>query len=373
MKFMSRRRAFTLIELLVVIAIIAILIALLLPAVQQAREAARRSQCKNNLKQIGLACHNYHDTFGLLPPGSIHANRVSLVTLNNAPNPQPVSNTVATVLLLPYLDQAPLYNQFDLRVAMGPALNPAESPAGLAGGSWPNVNGGFVNGNQGPDPRRTVLSVYLCPSDGVANSLLNATATNYQTGGEVGRTCYLMCGGSRGWDTNQTYWSQAVQTATRTMPDGTTLVKDRGVFGHDGAARLTDIKDGTSNTTMFGEARQSIGTTRERGIVDVNHSAAWSCYTHISNFISVHPNVDVQHINNVRYHINGTRDLIGATGGTYTVTQASHHGGAASSAHAGGAQFVMADGAVKFLSENIDKNLYAYLNFVADGQPVGEF
>src|SRR6478609_4093851 len=99
-----RTRGFTLIELLVVIAIIAILIALLLPAVQQAREAARRTQCKNNLKQIGLALHNYHDTFLCLPHRQGGTN-----------GPDPTQNnrdeTGGTVFLLPYIDQAPLYNQ----------------------------------------------------------------------------------------------------------------------------------------------------------------------------------------------------------------------------------------------------------------------
>src|SRR5664279_3184236 len=95
------RSAFTLIELLVVIAIIAVLIALLLPAVQQAREAARRSQCKNNLKQLGLALHNYHDTANTLPPGYIGPN--TALSTN--------SNWGWNVMLLPGLDQAPLYNQ----------------------------------------------------------------------------------------------------------------------------------------------------------------------------------------------------------------------------------------------------------------------
>src|SRR4051812_6730319 len=93
------KRGFTLIELLVVIAIIAVLIALLLPAVQQAREAARRSQCKNNLKQIGLALHNYHDTANTLPPGWIGDP-----TGSNAGN-----RWGWGTMILPYLDQAPLY------------------------------------------------------------------------------------------------------------------------------------------------------------------------------------------------------------------------------------------------------------------------
>src|SRR5687767_14294714 len=98
-----RRIGFTLIELLVVIAIIAILIALLLPAVQQAREAARRSQCKNNLKQIGIALHNYHDTYNVLPPALISSGRIDPAGGGTkAPYiNRPVLNTTGWVMLLP--------------------------------------------------------------------------------------------------------------------------------------------------------------------------------------------------------------------------------------------------------------------------------
>src|SRR5262245_7826979 len=111
----SHRFGFTLIELLVVIAIIAVLVALLLPAVQQAREAARRSQCKNNLKQMGLALHNYHEVNNVLPPSTI--NPGSVYAANAGVTAGMVRNTTGYLLMLPYLEQTPLYNMVNFNLA----------------------------------------------------------------------------------------------------------------------------------------------------------------------------------------------------------------------------------------------------------------
>ena len=136
-----RRRGFTLIELLVVIAIIAVLISLLLPAVQSAREAARRAQCVNNLKQIGLAMHNYHDTVGSFPPGGINGSDSWAGTWWDWP-----------AFILPQMEQAPLYNAINF--------------------SLQNIN--QLDANAANDPQvtvwRSVISSYLCPSDPAAGT-----------------------------------------------------------------------------------------------------------------------------------------------------------------------------------------------------------
>src|SRR5437868_1293601 len=127
----KRNRGFTLIELLVVIAIIAILIALLLPAVQQAREAARRTQCKNHLKQLGLALHNYNDVYRVFPIG--HQYRFTGWSWSGSgalPTPHGGKGWSLFAYLLPYMDQAPLYNQLNFNLSVAGVREAAGSPAG---------------------------------------------------------------------------------------------------------------------------------------------------------------------------------------------------------------------------------------------------
>ena len=186
-----RVRGFTLIELLVVIAIIAVLIALLLPAVQAAREAARRSQCINNLKQIGLALHNYVNTVGTFPPGTS-------IAFSNPGNPNQTWGTFgAHAMLLPYIEQTPIYNACNFNYTC-----------------WWDV-GAAINATV----FNTKLSVYLCPSDGKAGQ---ANLNNYY--GSLGTTTNI-------WNTNST-----------------------GFLGTYVSPPIADFMDGTSNTIAFSEA-----------------------------------------------------------------------------------------------------------------------
>jgi prepilin-type N-terminal cleavage/methylation domain-containing protein len=370
---MMKRRAFTLIELLVVIAIIAILVALLLPAVQQAREAARRTQCKSNMKQIGIGLANYHDVHTSLPPGTLSGNRVNDCTRANVRGTDAVKNHTALMLLLPYLDQAGLYAEFDFDQHSGEALHPDSASNGLAGLPWAsnpnNLGPDGVGGEDGPVHR--IIAALLCPSDNSSGLLSNGNSAHYKLD-RHGRTNYLMGGGSRGWSVN--HWQSVARSSRWLNPSGTgrLLARDRGMFGHNGAARMRDMTDGSSNTVAFGEARQGIGSDTIPGIVNTGHSSAWSAYTWVSNFVVCHPNENANHINNVRYHINGPRNVPGMTSGGNKL-RVNHHGGTASSAHVGGAHFLFGDGAVKFLSENIGVEQYAYLMFMGDGELAGDF
>lgn len=221
--FRHGRRAFTLIELLVVIAIIAILIALLLPAVQQAREAARRSQCKNNLKQLGLAMHNYHDTFGMFAIGS---------GLDSTLNPWAAGvhrKGSQLVKILPYVDQAPLYNRI-----------PWEG----------DVDAWFFDTANGV--RTMAIPTFLCPSDTISVNT-DRSHSNY--------LCSM--GNQRmsdrsGWCSNQ-FPGNTLGTGSD-VGHGSTLDMGRisGMFCRfASAARIRDAVDGTSNVILMGESRRT--------------------------------------------------------------------------------------------------------------------
>jgi len=312
LKDRCRRVGFTLIELLVVIAIIAVLIALLLPAVQQAREAARRSQCKNNLKQLGLALHNYHDTHSVFPPGAV--STITTMTGSGwctSSIGQTSQRAPWTVLVLPFLDQAPLYQQFRFEQKFT---------------SWSTYSGSATNHSTWNHP----LAAYKCPSDPIAGG--EPVAGNYRgvQGGQTSPTT-SHCGGNRRFFTN-------------------------GILTINGKNGFRDISDGSSNVLLVGESHYN--TVRAN-----SSSTAYVGWASTSNSTS-----------------DGifSGNLVGADGGINSAPidpsktdprdYQSHHFG---SFHVGGAHFLLADGSVHFLSENMDLTTFRRLGIRDDGLPVG--
>ncbi|MBX3436712.1 MAG: DUF1559 domain-containing protein [Planctomycetaceae bacterium] len=326
----SQRHGFTLIELLVVIAIIAILIALLLPAVQQAREAARRLQCKNNLKQIGLALHNYHDVSLVFPPAYVPM-------LDPAYGPDPVADSGSptswtwAVLLLPMLEQSSLYNAL-AAVDPGPAT------------PFPVVPG---------DPHDLLLPVLLCPSDsGPSRTMWGGTNFPQQING-YHKSNYAACAG-RPDRPSQEYFCLSWGAVTPR--------NKRGMFGIASSTRMRDILDGTSQTIAIGETRNSPVQVFDSplGSMLAGSSAAWLRSWNFNFSSSRNPH---------SYFASAMR----VTADRHTAYAINSEYWGFSSDHVSGAQFLMADGSVHFLSESIDRQLYENLSTQADGNVVGEF
>ncbi|QDT63532.1 DUF1559 domain-containing protein [Calycomorphotria hydatis] len=330
-----RRFGFTLVELLVVIAIIAILIALLLPAVQQAREAARRSQCKNNLKQLGLAMHNYHDVHNTLPPGWVRDPNVG----------DDEGHWIWSTFILPFVEQAPLYQK----------LNPSGQQASYAFG-------------QNIEAMQNRYEIFRCPSD-VGPQFFDASV-------EAGYTIdYFDGGGSRTSNigvslTNYVISNNNALPRFNRAPDpleGTSGAT--GVFWEDSKCRFRDITDGLSNTFLIGERAYEIQGQRFAAAmlfaVRDNAGKGVSCAN------CAYDDSSMTYTNTASNQ--GTYSIVGTTHeGINPLTSGGSHNATYNSLHIGGVQFVLADGSVHFISENIDNNWSATGSLAGDVDSVAE-
>ena len=306
------RRGFTLIELLVVIAIIAVLIALLLPAVQQAREAARRSQCKNNLKQMGVAMHNYHEAFNLFPPGF-----VSKTPPTGSANSTEISMYSWGAFLLPYLDQAPLYST--LRV--GNVLLET------------NLSNGNLAALQSPMP------VFRCASD--VGPALNNFDDAASDSAAANANVYVGFVSATGSDRIAIATSNYVMVANPS--DSTTPPVYAAQYGPalgigfiNSNISMKDITDGSSNTLMIGERAWRFNNLT----IGAGNAIGFSASVNASG-------------SNMRTAMLAALG-IGYDGINYSATNRVHQRRGFSSNHTGGAHFVLGDGSVRFISQNID-------------------
>lgn len=320
----AKRHGFTLVELLVVIAIIGVLIALLLPAVQQAREAARRMQCSNNLKQLGLALHNYHDTLKSFPTASNVMDGLWGTNHDSHKGSQYVK-------LLPYLEQGPLYDSC-------------------------NFTGDTVNVSVTADGKKVssvIIPSILCPSDDNPGRWKDGAAhTPSSNGEERALTNYSFSMGSQANDPcnfHGNHWG----TGPTVRADTVNPAQISGVFSHWAwSARMKDITDGLSNTIAMGEVRPQCEMHLRDGWMGIN-----SVYTGTGVAINY----------NTCEGAPGTGSGCNQHTGQWGASQGFK------SRHAGGAQFLLCDGSVHFLAETLDMITYQGLGDRRDGQVLNAF
>lgn len=330
----------TLVELLVVLAIIGILVALLLPAVQAAREAARRTECRNHLKQLGVAMHNYHSTCRVFPPGATAKQLVGdFAVFANA-----------NVLMLPYLEQSALYNRYDMNV------------------TWRD---------QSPEIATALLPMFVCPSSpGPAmdsDAFFGPAGMNLPVGEDYSVTHYLFSkGASDAW------------CFPRRIPRS-----QIGMFDINQSTGMRDLLDGSSNTLAMGEGdtygpvchgpgctTPAVDSTGVERTAAQSWMSAESSYTSsVSSWGAVYTNIfgcTVERLNK-RPATDTAMDDSAPNDCRCSLDGGPHSTSNFRSAHGGGVFFLMGDGSIKFVDESIDMATYRSLSTIAGGEVVCRF
>jgi prepilin-type N-terminal cleavage/methylation domain-containing protein len=333
-----KRRAFTLIELLVVIAIIGVLIALLLPAVQQAREAARRSQCANNLHQLGIALQSYHEAARQLPPGTINRFNPSSGTAYGQP-----PRTTYIVHLLPYLGAETTYGKIDF----------VNLP----------VNPGLVWFGNNPEATGHVQPILRCPSDGI--------------GGQI-KTCGLVNS-----DPNQPaphFLSNymAIFSGPNVSWIETTDPRVMSAFGVNRGARFSDLLDGSSNTMLMAE--YLTGTDKDyRGFIWSDKAGGSQIWTQLPPNSPLpdrlSPNTPPPPLATKPWCYHAPELNLPCVPGVSESQGLANldHTAASRSRHTGGVQILRADGKVDYVSDSIDLGLWRALATIAGAETTSDF
>ena len=343
-----RKKGFTLVELLVVIAIIGILIGMLLPAVQAVREAARRTECLNNMKQLGLACHNYESSHMRFPPGCNWGASSSDAKRNpNAIVTDPSSATGGqriswAVFLLPFIEQPSLESTFE-----------------GATGNWDTdwwaaiLPAGSSTSSGGTACVSSVIPAFLCPSDGSPDGDFNSTYSITASPSLAAKSNYVAVAG-------------AGDGVIRGDMDNFNLSQFRqiwGVFGKNSETTFGDIADGTTNVILFGE--RATRTEAESGSSS-SRTGAGAVWGGVGN-------------SNGQYPGNVSRDwsvfghMFSESPENWSINGRDTPRGVASSFHTGGANVSMGDGSARFVSDNINVSIFAQVVRMADGSVVQGF